>query len=230
MRLFPRRRNRWRDDRRAWKDYRNEILNWTAKHFREAIARTHIVVHGLVLSAGPIVYWRWEAAHHRSVDALGLVLAAVIPVVILLSLIWLWYSRQAPMQVWRAYKTFYDSHHPPLPWTTSADVHPDDSGITFRLLTNGNVEWATRVSCVFHLYDRAVPATKSWQPGRVSPEDPLELVYPTDFRNPDWPLPPGYYEAVWCIESPSRIANVESPVTVKRPSRRWTRFWAIRRW
>lgn len=216
MRLFPNLRYRWTEYRRLSKPYHKEVRGWVHSKIREAFTRNNVLISSFLAITGPLIFWWWEAARNMTVDPAGLLIAAAAPVALYLVGLWVWYRFHAPIYVWARYKQFYDGHNPPLPWATSVLLHHDGSGATFRLLTRGNPERADKVSCEFHLKDHVSPAKRKWEAVEISQEHPLELVYPADFQNADWPLGRGEYEATWHIDTAAQRATYGAQLRIKR--------------
>jgi len=184
---------------------------------RAFLSRNNVPTAAVVAVLSPVVYWWWEDSHEVDVNPIGLLLAAVLPIVVLLALGWAWYRVQAPAQVYAPMRKHYDAAHPPPPYAVSAQVEPD--GISLTLLPSQHhsspVLPIASASCYLHLAHHRPVSRETFGPHELSSANPLRVVYPDDFEHADWPLEPGQHQFGWEVREPSgRTYTIGRAVTV----------------
>ena len=166
------------------------------------VSRHSLVVAALIAVFGPLCYWAWAAVWDRSVDPIGLLVAAVAPFIVVMALAWLWYRVQAPAAVYAPLREFHDSQRPPCPYTATAWVQDDQ--ITFSLFASNRYSAVPAIEsarCDVHTKDNHASSSRTFGRTDVSAHNGPTASYPNDFEHPAWPLEPGNYEAVWTLRN-----------------------------
>jgi hypothetical protein len=96
-----------------------DLREWTRSQFTARLRKANLPLSAGLAVAGPLVYWWWEAIHDMDVDDVGLILAAVIPVLLYMFGTWLSYWVRAPFHVFWRYKEYFEERNPRSPWRSS---------------------------------------------------------------------------------------------------------------
>lgn len=189
---IQRQRGTYVEYRRKRAIYREQVRSWMQGTLREELHGKNLLLGGALAVAGPFVY----RALGGSGNLVNLALATGLPFLAYIAGVWLFARWRAPVHVVARYHAEWESAHPPLPWIIAAE-HRRES-IVLRLLTRGQPELVDDASCTIHLSDYKCkvkhPVTERRQ---VSPDEPIEYVYPDDFISPTWPLEPGTYHLTY---------------------------------
>lgn len=112
---FPVFRRRWALSRSDGVEYRRERRSWVraqlhALYDKWGLPRT-LILAPLGLGAA----WTLGRIRHMHADFWGLLLAAVVPVVLVVGGSWLWYRVKAPAALFNRFKPYFDEKNHPHP-------------------------------------------------------------------------------------------------------------------
>lgn len=192
-----------------------------------SLSRLNVGTALVTAAFGPFVYWLWGRAASVHIDVWGLVLAGVIPLPAVVVTRWLWFRTQAPAELVNRFKVHYDAQNPPCPLAGAGTA--SEVGIALQLLPanrvhNTSVLDVEEIDCKLALKAHYSTLRQPISVATISPESPVEVCYPKDFKNPIWPLPPGRYDFSWHARFGGRNYNFGHPVYIgSRTARRRVR-------